>query len=73
MFIYFFDVCSHLTQKLIFFFTIVIENSSPEVIAFLKSLSQKYSFIKLHKTENSKINNNLETYFQFNLRLTLKD
>jgi len=69
--IYIFDICSYLTQKT-YFFTIVIEDTSLEVIALLKNLSQKYSFIKLRKTENSKINTNLEAYFQFNLGLTPK-
>ena len=49
------------------FFTIVIENVSLEVLNILLMLSQNYSFIKLRRSEQININNNLESDFQLNI------
>jgi hypothetical protein len=49
------------------FFTIVVENVSLEVLNMLLMLSQNYSFIKLKRSENININNNLESSFQLNI------
>lgn len=63
--IYIFDHCNkQQSQKK--FMTIVFENLSSEVLNFLLILSQNYSFIKLKRAENFKIDNDLETVFQLN-------
>jgi hypothetical protein len=64
--IYILDHCNkqQFTKK---FFTIVFENLSLEVLNMLLILSQNYSFIKLKRTENFNINNDLESFFQLNV------
>jgi len=49
------------------FLIIVFEVLSIEMLSILLIFSQKYSFIKLRRAENYKINNELETNFQLNL------
>lgn len=63
--IYITDHCNRqqYTKK---FFTVVFENLSLEVLNLLLILSQNYSFIKLRRTENSQIENDLESFFQLN-------
>ena len=62
---YIFDHCNKQKSKNHFFF-IVFNHLSIEVLSMLIFISQNYSFIQLRKTENSKINNNLESDFQLN-------
>lgn len=47
-------------------FTIVFENLSIEVLSLLQAISYNYSFIKVRRAENLKLNNDLETAFQLN-------
>lgn len=49
------------------FFTIVFENLSLEILSFLITIAQRYSFINLRRAENFNIKNDLETNFQLNL------
>lgn len=50
------------------FFTIVFENLSLEVLSFLITTAQKYSFVSIKRAENlNKNNNDLESSFQINL------
>lgn len=49
------------------FFTVVFENLSFEILSLLNILSKNYSFIKIRRAENVKINNDLESNFQLNL------
>jgi NADH dehydrogenase/NADH:ubiquinone oxidoreductase subunit G len=54
--------------KLNHFFTIIFENLSIEVLSFLITIAQKYSFVNLKRAENlNKKNNDLESNFQINL------
>jgi len=64
--LYIFDHCSKQNNK-VFFFTIVFENLSLEVLSILLMISKNYSFIKLRRAENLNINNDLESNFQLNL------
>ena len=63
--LYIFDHCNNQYSKN-HFFTIIFENLSLEVLSLLLVISQNYSFIKLKKAENFKIDNNLESNFQLN-------
>ena len=64
--LYIFNICTNqLLQK--HFFTIVFQNISLEVLSFLNILIQKYSFLKIRRAENIKVNNDLESNFQLNL------
>lgn len=64
--LYIFDHCNNQkSQK--YFFTIVFENLSLEVMSLLLLISQNYSFVKLKRAENFKVNNDLESNFQLNL------
>ena len=64
--IYILDHCNRqqYTKK---FFTIAFENLSLEVLNLLLILSQNYSFIKLRRTENFNLDNDLESVFQLNV------
>lgn len=54
--------------KLNHFFTIIFENLSLEVLSFLITIAQKYSFVNLRRAENlNKNNNDLESNFQINI------
>lgn len=64
--LYIFDHCNNQKSKK-YFFTIVFEHLSLEVLSLLLIISQNYSFIKLRRSENFKINNDLESNFQLNL------
>jgi NADH dehydrogenase/NADH:ubiquinone oxidoreductase subunit G len=64
--IYFFDHCNK-QNKTNYFFTIVFENVSLEILSMLLIISHKYSFINLKRAENIKKNNDLESSFQLNL------
>ena len=64
--LYMFDHCNKQQSKN-YFFTIVFENLSLEMLSMLSIISQNYSFIKIKRAENLKINNDLETDLQLNL------
>ena len=64
--LYIFDHCNNQQNKK-YFFTIVFENLSLEIMSLLLIISQNYSFINLRRAENIKINNDLESNFQLNL------
>jgi len=63
--LYLFDHCNYQKSKK-HFFTIVFENLSVEVLTLLVMISNNYSFIRLRRAENIKINNDLESDFQLN-------
>ena len=63
--LYLFEQCAAKTQKM-HFLTIVFENLGIEMISLLKIIEQKCSFIKLRRTENLNISNDLESNFQLN-------
>ena len=63
--IYIFDHCNKQNNKS-YFFTIVFDNLSIEVLNILLFISQSYSFIKLRKVETLKTNVDLESDFQLN-------
>lgn len=64
--VYLFDHCNQ-QQSIKKLMLIVFENLSSEVLNFLLILAQNYSFIKLRRAENFKIDNDLETTFQLNI------
>jgi NADH dehydrogenase/NADH:ubiquinone oxidoreductase subunit G len=64
--LYLFDHCNSQKNKK-YFFTIVLEYISIEMLSLLLILSQNYFFIRLKRAENVKINNDLESTFQLNL------
>lgn len=64
--LYMFDHCNAQKSKK-YFFTIVFENLSVEILSLLVLIAQNYSFIKLRRAEKIKINNDLESSFQLNL------
>jgi hypothetical protein len=64
--VYIFDHCNRQQSKKKSF-TIVFENLSLEVLNLLLMVAQNYSFIKLRRAENFKIDNDLESTFQLNL------
>lgn len=54
--------------KVNYFFTVVFENLSLEVLSFLITVVQKYSFVNLRRAENlNKNNTDLESNFQINI------
>lgn len=74
---YLFHLCNN---KLFnnYFLTIVFNNASLEILNLLNIISQNYSFIKIRKTENILVNNDLESNFQLNfisnkIKLNLSD
>jgi len=65
--LYIFDHCSNLKSKS-YFFTIVFENVSIEVLSILMMLTQNYSFLKLRRSETFQSkHNDLESEFQINV------
>ena len=67
--LYLFDNCNNKQQKK-YFFNIVFENISIEILSLLIILSQNYSFIKIKRSEKIQLNNDLESNFQCNLSST---
>jgi NADH dehydrogenase/NADH:ubiquinone oxidoreductase subunit G len=64
--LYIFDhVNQHKSQN--FYFIVIFGNLGIESLSFLTLMTKKYSFLKVKKAENIKINNDLETHFQLNL------
>ena len=63
--LYTFNICN-LKNSNKYFFIIVFEHLSLEVLNLLFIISQMYTFIKLKRAENYKINNDLESNFQLN-------
>lgn len=64
--LYVFDHCNKQQSKN-YFFTIVFENLSIEILSILLFMSQNYSFIDLKRAENIKSKNDLESSYQLNL------
>ena len=60
-----FNLCSFKTASK-FFFVLIFENVSLEIVSFLCLISQLNSFIKIKRGESSSLNSNLETNFQVN-------
>jgi hypothetical protein len=54
-----------------YFFLIIFENVSIEILNFLSLVSQINSFIKVKRAENSRVNPNLEANFQINSATSL--
>jgi NADH dehydrogenase/NADH:ubiquinone oxidoreductase subunit G len=48
------------------FFTTVFENTGLNLLSYLKIVSESHSFLKIRKSENNLLNNDLESYFQLN-------
>ena len=63
--LYLFDHCNKTTSKN-YFFTIVFENLSIEMLSLLIIISKNYSFLKIRRAEDVKLKNDLETNFQLN-------
>lgn len=61
--LYIFDICNFKLSKK-YFFIIVFENLSLEILNLLLILTQISSFIKIKRAENINLNNDLETNFQ---------
>jgi hypothetical protein len=68
---YLFDHCTN-KQKQKFLFTILFENVGIEVLSLLLNISRAYSFIHIKRSENVKLNNDLENSFQINSGLNEK-
>ena len=66
--IYFFELCN-LKYYYTNFFIIIYENLSVTLLCLLSVYCQKYSFIKLKKSEKKTLNNNLESGFLLNRKL----
>ena len=64
--IYLYDHCN-LQSKIVYYFIIIFENVSLEVLSILNIISQNYSFIKVKRAQKMKLKNDLETSFQINL------
>jgi NADH dehydrogenase/NADH:ubiquinone oxidoreductase subunit G len=63
--LYIFDHCTSQQNKN-YFFNIIFENLSIEVLSLLILLSQKYSFVNLKRAERIKMDNDFESNFQLN-------
>lgn len=63
--VYFLDHLN-LKKKNIFYFIVVFENLNLETLCMFYLIEQKYSFLKLKKAENYKINNDFEYLNQIN-------
>lgn len=64
--LYVFDHCGkHQSES--YFFTIIFENVSLEVLGLLKIIEQNYSFIKLRRAETHRALNDFESDFQLNV------
>ena len=64
--LYIFDHCNRQKSKN-YFFTIVFENLSLEMLSMLSIISQNYSFVKVKRAEKITANNGLEANLQLNL------
>nr|YP_009688015.1 NADH dehydrogenase subunit 11 [Haslea nusantara]QDX17605.1 NADH dehydrogenase subunit 11 [Haslea nusantara] len=62
---YIFDICNFKFSKK-YYFILVFENLSLEILNLLIIISQVSSFIKIKKAENLTLNNDLESNFQVN-------
>jgi hypothetical protein len=62
--LYFFDHCNN-KQQHNYFFTIVFENISIEMLSLLIIISQNYSFVKIRRSEKIKLNNDLKSNFKY--------
>lgn len=62
---YIFDICNFKFSKK-YYFILVFENLSLEILNLLIIISQISSFIKVKKAENLNVNNDLESNFQIN-------
>ena len=60
---YLFDICQFKNAER-FFFIIVFENVSVEILNFLSLISQAHPFIKVRRAEKLKLNADLESNFQ---------
>lgn len=67
--LYFFDHCNNKQQNN-YFFTIIFENISIEILSLLIIIAQNYSFVKIRRSEKIKLNNDLESNFQLNIPST---
>lgn len=63
--LYIFDICNFKFSKK-YFFIIVFENLSLEILNLLLMLTQISSFIKVKRAENLALNNDFESNFQIN-------
>ena len=63
--IYIFDHCNKQNSQN-YFFTVLFDNLSMEVLSMLIFISQSYSFVALRKAEQLKINADIESNFQLN-------
>ena len=71
--VYIFDHCLKQNNRN-YFFTIIFNNLSLEILNLLLSMAQSYSFIKLRRPDSLSFNTNLEHNFQLNsLTKTLKN
>lgn len=66
--IYLFELCNF-KLNFINFFIVVYENLSLNLFSLLSIYNQKYSFLKIKKADNKKLNNNLEFNFLLNKKL----
>ena len=64
--LYIFDHANQQKSKN-FYFTVVFGNLSIETLSLLSLMANKYPFLKIRKSENIKINNDLESNFQLNI------
>ena len=64
--IYIFQLCNNQLFKNCFL-TIVFQNISLEILSLLNIIAHNYSFVKVRKIENIKVDNDLESNFQLNL------
>nr|YP_005090355.1 NADH dehydrogenase subunit 11 [Phaeodactylum tricornutum]ADY18531.1 NADH dehydrogenase subunit 11 [Phaeodactylum tricornutum] len=64
--LYIFDQSNRQKSKS-YFFTLIFENLSSEILSLLVVISQNYSFLKVRRAENFRLNNDLESEFQLNL------
>ena len=63
--LYLFEHCNAKTRTTRFL-TIVFENLGIETLSLLKTIEQKYSFIRIRRAENLNLLNDLESNFQLN-------
>lgn len=64
--LYIFDHCDKNTSKK-YFFTIIFENLSIEMLSLLLVISKSYSFLKIRRANDVKLENDFESNFQLNL------
>lgn len=67
---YVFNICNFKRANR-YFFIIIFENVSIEILNFLSLISQMNSFIKIRRAEKVKVNTNLESNFQLNSATSL--